>query len=108
MVWANHFQATQGIGRAAALEKAIEKVGLSKATATDDSATETPQQRTNRQRTEAAIKKAAQAQNQQPPPMGLGATLQGTKQVDISKLSDDDFARLPESEKAALRGDTLY
>lgn len=113
MVWANHLQATQGIGRVAALEQAIKKVGLSKTTASDNGAqqpgaqSETPQQRTNRLRTEAAIKKSAQAQNQQPPPMGLGATLQGTKQVDISKLSDDDFARLPDSEKAALRGDTL-
>lgn len=116
MVWANHLQATKGITRADALQQAINKVGLEKATEGSEKQPdekqpgaqgETLQQRTNRQRTEAAIKKGAQAQNQQPPPMGLGATLQGVKQVDISKLSDDDFARLPDSEKAALRGDTL-
>lgn len=108
MVWANHLQMSKGISRVEALQQAVEKVGLAKPAATSTSAQEeTPQQRVNRQRTEAAVKKAADAQNRQPPPMGLGATLQGVKQVDISKLSDDDFARLPDSEKAALRGDTL-
>ena len=113
MVWANHLQATKRIGRVEALQQAIEKVGLVKSGAADNGnddgqqTNETPQQRTLRLRKEAAIKKAASAQNQQPPPMGLGATPQGAKQVDIDKLGEDDFARLSKEEKAALRGDKL-
>lgn len=112
MVWANHLQITNRISRMEALKQAVEKAGLVKVGAdnsNDDGqqTDETPQQRTLRLRKEAAIKKAAAAQNQQPPPMGLGATPQGAKQVDIDKLSEDDFARLSKEEKAALRGDKL-
>ena len=107
MVWANHLQTTQRISRVDALKQAVERVGLVKEGRADTSNDETPQQRTLRLRKEAAIKKAASAQNQQPPPMGLGATPQGSKQVDIDKLGEDDFARLSKEEKAVLRGDKL-
>ena len=112
MVWANHLQVTNRIGRVEALKQAIEKVGLVKG-GTDNGngdsqqADETPQQRTSRLRKEASIKKAAAAQNQQPPPMGLGATPQGARQFDVADLDEDGFARLSKEEKAAARGDKL-
>ena len=112
MVWANHFQATQRIGRVEALQKAIEKVGLAKGGdvgggGQDQEGGETPQQRTLRQRNEAAVRKAADAQNRQPPPMDLGASPKGASKVDVSKLDEDSFSRLSEDEKRRERGDFL-
>lgn len=112
MVWANHFQATQRIGRVEALQKAIEKVGLAKGGdvgggGQDQEGGETPQQRTLRQRNEAAVRKAADAQNRQPPPMDLGASPNGPAKVDVSKLDEDSFSRLSEDEKRRERGDFL-
>ena len=112
MVWANHLQATNRISRVEALKQAVERVGLVKVGANNGNndsqyPNETPQQQTLRLRKEAAIKKAASAQNQQPPPMGLGATPHGSKQVDVDKLGEDEFARLSKEEKAALRGEKV-
>lgn len=112
MVWANHFQATQRIGRVEALQKAVEKVGLAKGgdvggNSQDREGGETPQQRTLRQRNEAAVRKAADAQNRQPPPMDLGASPNGPSKIDVSKLDEDAFSRMSEDEKRRERGDFL-
>lgn len=112
MVWANHFQATQRLSRVEALQKAIEKVGLIKAGdvdggGQDQEGGETQQQRVLRLRKEAAIRKAADAQNRQPPPMDLGASPKGPAKVDVSKLDEDSFSRLSEDEKRRERGDFL-
>lgn len=110
MVWANHLQVTKSLTREQALEQAIAKVGLTKDAGNASAVPqgeETPQQRTLRLRKEASVKKAVDAANRQPPPMGLGSTPQGAKQVDIADLDEDSFSRLSREEKAAARGDKL-
>ena len=113
MVWANHFQAAGKMTRQAALGRAIERVfgqdakKDDKGTAAVASEKETPQQRITRERKEEAVKRGAKASQQQPPPMGLGATPQGTAKIDIKKMSDAEFERLSEEEKARERGDYL-
>lgn len=112
MVWANHFQLTQRLGRVEALQKAIEKVGLIKAGdvdggSQDQKGGETPQQRVIRQRKEAAIRKAADAQNRQPPPMDLGASPKGPAKINVADLDEDSFRNMSEVEKRRERGDFL-
>ncbi len=113
MVWANHFQATGKMTRQVALGKAIDRV-FGKDEKKDDKEAaavagekETPQQRTVRERKEEAVKRGAKASQQQPPPMGLGATPQGPAKIDIKKMSDAEFERLSEEDKARERGDYL-
>lgn len=107
-VWTNHYESSLRISRMAALQKAVARVfGETKAAPKIDEspATETEQQRVIRERKEAAIRKGAKASAQQPPNMGLGAAPQGERKVDISKMSDDEFARLTPEEKRKARGD---
>jgi len=111
MVFANLLQ-SEGMDRISALKEAVAEVGLVKAGdvdvgGQDQDGGETPQQRVIRQRKEAAIRKAADAQNRQPPPMDLGASPKGPAKVDVSKLDEDSFSRLSEDEKRRERGDFL-
>ena len=108
MVWANHAQVTEGISRQKALEKAVERVfgPASKTNKRPGKAdVETAQERAIRERKEAAVRRGARASRQQPPPMGLGATPNGPAKVDIDNMSEEEFERLPESEKKKYRGD---
>lgn len=112
MVWANHFQ-SKGVDRVTALQQAVEKVGLAKAAPSNKQGPpkpgqETKQQRVERERQEAAVAKNAKAQNQQPPPMGLGAQPTGPAKVDVSKMSDEqysDWSKQQSDEKRRERGD---
>lgn len=108
MVWANHLQVTQRITRQAALEKAVTRVfgnGKAAGSSGKPNTVETAQERAIRERKEAAVRRGAKASRQQPPPMGLGATPNGPAKVDIDNMSEEDFERLPESEKKKYRGD---
>ena len=108
MVWANHAQATEGISRQMALEKAVERVfgPASKANKRPGKAdAETAQQRAIRERKEAAVRRGAKASRQQPPPMDLGATPNGPAKFDPANMTDEEFEQLSESEKKKYRGD---
>jgi hypothetical protein len=108
MVWANHAQATEGISRQMALEKAVERVfgPASKAKKRPGKAdAETAQQRAIRERKEAAVRRGAKASRQQPPPMDLGATPNGPAKFDPANMTDEEFEQLSESEKKKYRGD---
>lgn len=110
MVWADHFQRTLGCSRIEALDKAIEREGLTSVAPTGGvpPVAETPQQRVIRLRKEAAIKRGADVTNRQPPPMGLGATPAGAAPPrDLTKVPEHEFANASEEEKARARGDFL-
>lgn len=108
---ADLLQIRQGLDRATALSKAIEKVmgGRDPGASSDQPGeVETTQQRVIRERREAANRKKAIASGQQPPPMGLGATPSPPgKPKDISRLTEEQFAQLTPEEKARERGDYL-
>lgn len=53
------------------------------------------------------VKKVAEASKKQPPDSSRHGSDQDSQKVDISKLSDSEFAALPESTKAKYRGDDI-
>ena len=108
MVWANHVQATEGVSRQKALEKAVARVFDSSPGAgkrPGKAEVESAREKAIRERKEAAVRRGAKASRQQPPPMDLGATPNGPAKVDIDNMSEEDFERLPEADKKKLRGD---
>ena len=53
----------------------------------------------------AAVKRNVDALNAQPPAMPAGAQQQGTPEIDITKLTEEEFDALPEATVARMRGD---
>lgn len=51
------------------------------------------------------VQKAVDTQRRQPPDMSKAGADQDTQSINISKLSDEEFDKLPESVKAKYRGD---
>ena len=109
MVWANHVQATEGVSRQKALEKAVARVFDSSPGAGKrpggNAEVESAREKAIRERKEAAVRRGARASRQQPPPMDLGATPNGPAKVDLDNMSDEEFEQLSESEKKKYRGD---
>jgi len=71
------------------------------AAAGDATAADSPEEARRRQ----AVEKAGQASLQQPPPIaGMGNRAQQAR-MNVEKMSDDEFAQMPEAEKKRLRGD---
>lgn len=61
-------------------------------------------------RTTTALARGAQASTAQPPALGQGAgtgTRQGGDEVDADELTEEQFDKLPEAKKKAMRGDVL-
>lgn len=55
----------------------------------------------------AAVKRNVEAQNATPPQMPAGAAQESAPEIDVTKLSQEDFEALPEATIARLRGDLL-
>ena len=68
---------------------------------------ESPKAETSDRRPEAQRRRNAQANLDQPPALeaGLGERASRSRQMDVSKMTDAEFAALPEADKARLRGD---
>jgi len=109
MAWTNYYTRDRGLNRIEALKKASTKVFTAvKPTPIVKEETETTQQRVIRERREASLKKNAKASAAQPPKADLGAGPAdefGGK--DISKLPDEEYAKVSEREKAIARGDIV-
>lgn len=95
-----------GMSMAEALAKAAKKVGKMFAPAAkDDKGGDDPAG----ERTKQAILRSAKAANAQPaaPAGGRGdrSRVQSGEPLDVSKLSEEEFAKLPEKERAIARGD---
>jgi len=108
---------SKGDTPAQALRKAVAKVGPIYETQAGDGdggeqqSTEQQLQQKLKARRAAALRRNAEAAANQPPPTGdMGAGNRGGKggmKVDVATMSEEDFEKLPESEKKRLRGDDL-
>lgn len=106
-----------GLDRISAIKKAVGVVfpdsqkGNGNSNTGNGNQQEAPQ-KTQRQiqeeRKAAAVKRGANATNQQPPPMGLGASAdKSIGNIDITKMSDEEYEKLSPEQKAKARGDFL-
>jgi len=97
----------RGMSPGEALEKAGEKVGKLYA----KEAPEPAEDDRNKARTQEALRRSARAGLTQPPPTAGGRGERGrgstTDVDDVATLSDEEFRKLPEKEKARRRGDIV-
>lgn len=112
-----HARVAQGVPPSQALNEAVEKV-MSRLTAREPSASKEGLERAKAEakekageRRKAQVEKAVEASNKQPPSLqtiGLDSDKAGEPKLpDVSKMTMEEFAALPESTRARLRGDLV-
>lgn len=105
------FYISKGESPARALTKAADRIGapILKASKDDDEDDEPAAGKKKDERTEQAILRGADAANRQPPRAsgGKGDRAGQAGNPDVSKMSDEEFAKLTKAEKARLREDAV-
>ena len=86
-----------------AVKKALRRIAPEKK---EEAVDEDAANETRKERKAKALKKAAQAQEQQPESLA-NASGARTRKVDVGALSDDEFSKLSPAEKRRARGDEL-